>query len=275
MLVVLLSASLHAGWNALVRASSDKFVDTGLIVWGAGAWAACLLPFVPLPASGSWPFLAASVVIHVGYFTLVAFSYRGGDLSFVYPIMRGSAPAFSALAAVFVLSEHPSLGGWAGVLLISCGVVVLAGDAWRAGSFRPAAAMFALANAAVIVVYTLIDAQGVRLSGNAFSYTGWMFLLTAIVSLGLFLAVQGRRILLQVGTGWRKVAIGGAVSLASYCLALWAMTRAPVAAVAALRETSVVFAAIFAAFFLKETISRLRYASIFMVSAGAIAIKAF
>lgn len=275
LLVVLLSAALHAGWNALVRASSDKFVDTGLIVWGAGAWAACLLPFLPLPAFESWPYLAASVVIHVGYFTLVAFSYRGGDLSFVYPIMRGSAPAFSALAAVFVLNELPSPGGWAGVLLISSGVIVLAGDAWHKGLFRPASAMFALTNAGVIVIYTLIDAQGARLSGQAFSYTGWMFLLTAMLSFGVFFAVRGRQIILQIGSGWRKVVIGGACTLASYCLALWAMTQAPVAAVAALRETSVVFAAIFAAYFLKETISRLRYSSIVMVTAGAVAIKVF
>jgi len=275
LLVVLFAAVLHAGWNAMVRASSDKFVDTSLLVWGAGAWAACLLPFAPLPATESWPYLAASVLIHVAYFTLVAFSYRGGDLSFVYPIMRGTAPVFSAIAAVFVLNELPSPGGWAGILLISSGIILLAGDSWRAGSFRPASALFALANAAVIVLYTLVDAQGVRLSGHAFSYTGWMFLLTAALSSGVFLAVRGRRMLRQVHSGWRKGMLGGACTLASYCLALWAMTRAPVAAVAALRETSVVFAAIFAAFFLKETISRLRYLSIMIVSAGAIAIKVY
>lgn len=275
MLVVLLSALLHASWNALVRASADKFLDTGLIVWGAGLWAACMLPFLAAPAPASWPYLAASVAIHVGYFTLVAFSYRVGDLSFVYPIMRGSAPAFSALAAVFILGELPSPGGWLGVLLISSGVVMLAGDAWRAGSFRPAAALFAVANAGVIVVYTLIDAQGARLSGGAFSYTGWMFLLTALSSFGMFLAMRGRRTLGLFRTGWRTVALGGACTLASYCLALWAMTRAPVAAVAALRETSVVFAAIIAVVLLKESISRLRYSSIAMVTAGAIAIKVF
>jgi len=275
VLVVLFAAVLHAGWNALVRASSDKFIDTSLLVWGAGALAACLLPFVPLPANGSWPYLAASVVIHVAYFTLVALSYRGGDLSFVYPIMRGTAPVFSAVAAVFLLNELPSAGSWLGVLLISSGVILLAGDSWRAGSFRPSAAMFALANACVIVLYTLVDAQGVRLSGHAFSYTGWMFLLTAALSSGLFLAVRGRRVLRQIHSGWRKGLLGGACTLASYGLALWAMTQAPVAAVAALRETSVVFAAIFAAGFLKETISRLRYLSILIVSAGAIAIKVF
>ncbi|MFA6311899.1 MAG: EamA family transporter [Sterolibacterium sp.] len=275
MLVVLFAAVLHAGWNALVRASPDKFVDTGLLLWGAGMVTACLLPFVPLPAYASWSYLAASVLIHVVYFTLVAFSYRGGDLSFVYPLMRGSAPVFSAIAAIFLLHELPSPGSWAGVLLISCGVMVLAGDSWRSGSFRPASAMFALANAGVIVIYTLVDAQGARLSGDAFSYTGWMFLLTAALSSVVFLAVQGRRMFAHVRQGWRKGLLGGACTLASYGLALWAMTRAPVAAVAALRETSVVFAAIFAACFLKETLSRLRYTSIFMVGAGAVAIKVF
>lgn len=275
MLVVLFAAVLHAGWNALVRASPDKFVDTGLLLWGAGVLTACLLPFVPAPAHDSWPYLAASVLIHVAYFTLVAFSYRGGDLSFVYPLMRGSAPVFSAIAAIFLLHELPSPGSWAGVLLISAGVILLAGDSWRSGSFRPASAMFALANAGVIVVYTLVDAQGARLSGHAFSYTGWMFLLTAALSSGIFIAAQGRRMLRHVRFGWRRGLLGGACTLASYGLALWAMTRAPVAAVAALRETSVVFAAIFAACFLKETISRWRYTSIFLVSAGAVAIKVF
>lgn len=275
MLVVLFAAVLHAGWNALVRASPDKFVDTGLLLWGAGVLTACLLPFVPAPAPESWPYLAASVVIHVAYFTLVAFSYRGGDLSFVYPIMRGSAPVFSAIAAIFLLNELPSPGSWVGVLLISFGVILLAGDSWRTGSFRLASALFALANACVIVIYTLVDAQGARLSGHAFSYTGWMFLLTAALSSCIFLALQGRGMIAHIRAGWRKGLLGGACTLASYGLALWAMTRAPVAAVAALRETSVVFAAIFAACFLKETISRLRYSSIVIVGAGAVAIKIF
>ncbi len=135
--------------------------------------------------------------------------------------------------------------------------------------------MFALANAGVIVIYTVVDAQGARLSGHALSYTGWMFLLTAAFSLGVSLAVRGRTILRHFRSGWRRGLLGGACTLASYSLALWAMTRAPVAAVAALRETSVVFAALLAAGFLKETISRWRYSSIFMVSAGAIAIKVF
>lgn len=275
MAIVLFAAALHAGWNALVRASSQKFQNTVLIVLGAAVWTAFLLPLAPLPAVESRPYLAASVLIHVAYFSLVAFSYRGGELSFAYPLMRGSAPALSAVAAALLLNESPSPGGWAGVLLISCGVLALAGDSWRSGTFRVAPAMFALANACVIVVYTLVDGQGARLSGHAFSYTGWMFLLTALLLLAISALGHGREALQFIRWGWRRGLLGGACTLASYGLALWAMTHAPIALVAALRETSVVFAAIIAASFLKEPVTRLRYASIITVSAGAIAITVF
>lgn len=275
MAIVLFAAALHAGWNALVRSSSDKFQDTVLIVLGAAVWTALLLPLVPIPAVESWPYLVASVVIHVAYFSLVAFSYRGGELSFAYPLMRGSAPALSAVAVALLIGESPSLGGWAGVLLISCGVLVLASDSWHSGTFHSTSAMLALTNACVIVIYTLVDGQGARLSGHAFSYTGWMFLLTAPLLLIIATANQGREMVQRIRSGWRRGLIGGACTLASYGLALWAMTRAPIALVAALRETSVVFAAIIAAAVLKEPISRLRYASIFTVCAGAVAIKVF
>ncbi len=275
MAIMLFAAALHAGWNALVRASSQKFHDTVLIVLGAAVWTAFMLPTVPLPAVESRPYLAASVLIHVAYFTLVAFSYRSGELSFVYPLMRGSAPALSAVAAALLMNESPSPGGWAGVLLISCGILVLAGDSWHSGTFRAAPAMFALTNAGVIVAYTLVDGQGARLSGHAFSYTGWMFLLTAPLLLAVSAAGRGREVLQSIRRGWHRGLLGGACTLASYGLALWAMTRAPIALVAALRETSVVFAAIIAAAFLKEPITRFRYASIFIVCAGAVAIKVF
>lgn len=275
MAIILFAAALHAGWNALVHASSEKFQDTVLIVLGAGVWTAFLLPLVPVPAVESRPYLAASVLIHVAYFSLVALSYRSGELSFAYPVMRGSAPALAAVAGALLINESPSLGGWVGVLLISCGVLVLAGDSWRSGTFHIAPAMFALTNGGVIAVYTLVDGQGARLSKHAFSYTGWMFLLTAALLLAISAAGRPREALQRIRTGWRRGLLGGACTLASYGLALWAMTHAPIALVAALRETSVVFAAIIAASFLKEPITPLRYASIFTVSAGAIAIKLF
>lgn len=270
---VLLGALLHATWNALVHAASDKFFDTVLVVGGAGALTACWLPFAPAPAVESWPYLAASVLIHVGYFTFVAFCYRNAELSFAYPLMRGSAPALSAVAVALLLHESPSPGGWVGVLLVSCGVILLAGDASHSGSFRLAPTALALGNAGVIVMYTLVDGVGARLSGHAFSYTGWMFLLTAVPLLVALFARRGRSAAGRVRLNLARGLIGGACTLGSYGLALWAMTRAPIALVAALRETSVVFAMLIATGFLREQISGLRYLSVLVVSAGAIAIK--
>src|SRR5262245_43040565 len=108
MLAVLLGAVLHASWNAIVRAGRDRFLDAAMIVSGGIATAAIVLPFMDAPAHACWPYLAASVVIHVVYFSLVALAYRGGDMSLVYPLMRGSAPAITALVAVAVMHEAPA-----------------------------------------------------------------------------------------------------------------------------------------------------------------------
>lgn len=275
MIIVLFSAVLHASWNALIRASFNTFHDTVLIVAGAAVWTLFFLPIIPFPAVECWPYLAASVCIHVVYFTLVALSFRSGQLSLIYPLMRGVAPVLSMIAAAILIKEFPTLGGWVGVLLISCGILTLAGDSLRSGTFDVSSTIFALANAGVIVAYTIIDGQGVRLSGYALSYTGWMFLMTAIFLLAISFAVQRREMYKSLRTGWRIGLLGGGCSLAAYSLVLWAMTHAPIALVAALRETSVVFAAIIATVYLKEPVSRLRYASIFTVTLGAVAMKVF
>ena len=273
MAVVLLGAVLHATWNTLVRRAADKLLDTVLILGGAGMLAAVLLPALPLPAPESWPYLAASVLIHVVYFAVVALAYRGAELGFAYPVMRGTAPVLSAIAVALLLNETPTPGGWLGILLVSGGVLLLATDAWRSGKLRKGPTLLALANAGVIAVYTLVDGQGARLSGHAFSYTGWMFLLTAVLLLGLALALKGRRMIDHARQGWRRGLLGGACTLASYGLVLWAMTQAPIALVAALRETSVVFAVLMAAVFLAEPVTRLRAVSIITVVAGAMALK--
>jgi drug/metabolite transporter (DMT)-like permease len=275
MLAVLLGAALHASWNALVKSGSDPFLDTVLVATGAMAVAAMVLLFMPLPDPGSWPCLVASTLINVGYYALLVFAYRSGDLSLVYPIMRGSAPALTTLAAAGLLNEWPSWGGWAGVLLVSGGVLLLAADAPRSKEFRFAPVGFALLNAGVIVGYTLVDGVGARLSGHAFSYTGWLLVLTG----GLFflgsIGVGRGRVIRHIRHHWKKGMTGGACTLASYSLALWAMTHAPIALVAALRETSIVFSAILAVIFLKESIGPLRYAAIIMVALGAVSIKVF
>lgn len=273
MLLVLLGALLHASWNAMVRSSQDKLLDTVLIVTGAGIVALAGLPFMAMPAPASWPYLAASVLVHVGYFALVAMAYHDGELSFAYPLMRGTAPMFSAIAAALLLDESPSLNGWLGILFICGGVLLLAFDALRTGTFSGKAASYAFGNAAVIVIYTLIDGMGARLSGAAFSYTAWMLMLTAIPMLAACRMKLRPEVFGYLSANWRKALLGGALSLGAYGLALWAMTRAPIALVAALRETSVVFALLIAALFMRERITRLRYGAVAVVLAGVVAMR--
>jgi drug/metabolite transporter (DMT)-like permease len=275
MLAVLIGAALHASWNALVKSGADPFLDTVLVTTCLAAVMAIGLVFLPLPLESSWLCLIASVLIHVAYFGLLVLAYQEGDLSRVYPIMRGTAPAFTALVATALLGERLSWGGWTGVLLVSSGVLLLSVDSVRPGGIRLSPVFFALLNAVVIVGYTLVDGVGARLSGNAFSYTGWMLLLTGILFFFISLVLRGRDVPQHVLAQWKKGTLGGACTFASYSLALWAMTKAPIAPVAALRETSIIFSTILAICVLKERVTPLRVVSILVVTAGAIAIKAF
>ncbi|MBX3666675.1 MAG: EamA family transporter [Burkholderiales bacterium] len=273
LLAVLLGALLHAAWNTMIRGAENRTLDTVLVATGAGAIMLVLLPFAPLPAAASWPYIVASGAIHVAYFLLVAGAYRHGELSFVYPLMRGTAPALSAIAAALLLAEIPAPAGWAGIALICGGVLLLAGDAWRKASFHGHAALFAFGTAGIVAIYTLVDGVGVRLSGNAAVYTGWVCLLTAPPLLAIFLARDRAAALAYAQRHWRRGLFGGACTLASYSLALWAMTQAPIALVAALRETSVVFGTLLAATLLRERVAALRYVAVLVVVAGAVAIK--
>ena len=272
-IAVLLGALLHAFWNLFIRATADTKLNTTLVAGGGGLLSAFWLPFAPLPASASWPYLAASVLIHLAYFSLVAYLYGNLELSFAYPLMRGSAPALSAVAAAVLLHESPSRFGWLGILLISLGILTLAGDSWRSGLLRSSPTVLALANAAVIVVYTLVDGVGARLSNHPGSYTGWLFFLTAIPLLARYSAKKGKNGVKEFCGNWRKTVLGGACTVASYGLALWAMTQAPIALVAAFRESSVLFGTLLAAAFLGERVTPLRYLSVLVVCSGAVAIK--
>ncbi|MEK9951236.1 MAG: EamA family transporter [Curvibacter sp.] len=271
--VVLFSALLHAGWNAAVRASADKLAASWQVVCGAALCALPLLFILPLPAPASWPFLFASGLIHVLYFALVARAYQGTGLGLAYPLMRGSAPVLTAAAAALWLHELPAPLGWLGIALICTGVLALAGGAWRQGLQHPGALLAALANAAVIALYTLADGQGVRLAGHALAYTTWLFALTALFMLPVLLAARGRTVLRAASYSARVLLLGGAGTLGAYSLVLWAMVQAPIASVAALRETSIVFAALIAALVLREGLGRLQLGCAALVCAGAVLIR--
>ncbi len=271
--VVLGSALFHAVWNAIIKGGSDKLFETVMKTSGGAVVVIFILPFLPTPHPASWPHLAGTVSIHIFYYLFIAYAYRGADLSYAYTIMRGSAPLFTALTAVFILHDSLSRAGWLGVLLLSCGVLALALDAVRRGGFSMRSTVVALANAFVIMAYTVVDGSGVRLSGNAASYTCWVFFLNAFPILIFAVATRGLDYFRYVKTRWPYGLFGGTCSLIAYGLSLWGMTRAPISQVAALRETSVVFGALLAVIFLKEKMTPARLFAVVMVLAGAAAMK--
>ncbi len=270
--VVLVAALLHAGWNAIVKAGKDALLSTVLVTAGSAVIAALALLFVAAPAPASWPYLAASTLAQLAYYALLAAAYRNADMSHAYPLMRGCAPLLVALASGPLLGERLSAQQALAVACICAGILglYLAGAARQLPSRGSA---FALLNAGVIAGYTLIDGVGVRKSGAPAAYTMWIFLLTGAALLAWTLATR-RAALLDYARGeWRRGAIGGFATLASYGLALWAMTQAPVASVAALRETSILFAVAIAALVLREHIGLRRYLAIGMVACGAVLMR--
>jgi drug/metabolite transporter (DMT)-like permease len=278
---VLGAALLHASWNAIIKAGRDPLLDTALVALAGTVVALPLTLFVEAPAPASWPYIFATVVVHIGYYVALAAAYRLGDLSHAYPIMRGVAPLLVALASGFWFGEHLSGGTWAGVLLICGGVLSLAFVARSkasaagksAGRNSSATTLWALASAAIIAVYTLIDAAGVRVSGGTERYVVWLFVFLGLPFGLAVLAMKRGAFLRHAAQHWWRGVAGCIMSGLSYGIALWAMTRAPVAVVAALRETSVIFAALIGAWLLKEGHLRERIWGAAAVLAGLIALK--
>lgn len=272
-LLVLLAALMHASWNAIAKSSTSKLLDITTMALAGGAICALALPFVPLPEPDVWPWLAASLLLHFLYFMALVGAYRWGDLSHAYPLMRGVAPLLVALLGVFLLDDRLTVSMWAGVLLISGGILV---PFW----LRPAGegahwkgTLFALANTVIIATYTLVDGFGTRLSSNPLSYCLWLFLLDPLPILALALARHRGGVWTYMQRRWLPCAIGGALTIAAYGIVLWAMTRAPIAAVAALRETSVIFAALIGSVLLREGFGALRIGGAVLVACGIAALR--
>lgn len=262
---VLGAALLHAAWNAAIKSEPDKLLASCAVTVGAALLGAAALLFLPAPQAASWPWIAASSVLQVVYYLLLAATYRDADISHAYPLMRGTAPVLVALANSGNEALPP--GQLAAVALVCAGAaVVCLGGGWR--SSRRTLGL-ALLTALAIAAYTLIDGLGVRRSGSPAAYTAWLFVLTGV---GVALACRNRlrgalvpylraRPLLALG--------GGAATAGSYGIALWAMTLAPIAVVAALRETSIVFAAAIAAWVLRERVGPARIAGAALIAGGA------
>ncbi len=272
MLLVLVAAFLHASWNAVVKSSPDKFLDIVLVTCGAAVLCAITLPFIRFPDPRSWPYIAASTVIHVAYFVLIGAAYRSGDMGHAYPLMRGTPPLVIAVASGPIIGERLSAGEWGGILLICAGVfgLLLVNPP---GGNTVQTTRLALVNALVIAAYSLVDGTGARLSGHPASYTMYMFLFTGPTLLAWTIARRKADMRAYIGARWRIALAGGACTLGAYVLVLWAMTRAPIAMVAALRETAILFGTAISAFVLKERPGYGRPIASVVILLGVIALK--
>jgi len=281
VLAVLCGALLHASWNALIKSGNDKALDTALVTFLGALVALPFMLWLGLPPRDAWPFIAASLLIHIGYYIALVGAYQHGELGLTYPIMRGFAPMLVALASGFFLAEAPSAVAWLGIAGITLGVALVGlahpGDALH----HRKALMFALANAAIIALYTVVDGRGVRASvvddHGALRYVMTLFVLDGIAYPSLVWlrrSAEGRREIVRYARQrWPVAALGGSASIGSYAIALWAMTRAPVASVAALRETSVLFAAVLGTVLLKERFGLQRAVGTGVIVGGVMALR--
>jgi len=272
--VVLLAAAFHASWNALIKFRLDPFLAIVLIAAGAGVVSLPALAFVPVPPLAAWPWLIMSVITHCGYYLGLSAAYRSGDMGQVYPIARGTAPLMTAIGGALLVGENFSPTGWAGILALVSGVFLLSmrGGGELAHLNRRAVA-FALMTAVTICCYSLVDGIGARTAGNAHSYALWLFVIDGAFITVVALVKHGTGVVPGVMRHWRSGLIGGVLSLAAYWIVIWAMTVQPIAIVAALRETSVLFATLIPVAILKEPLRASRVAAAVLIVIGLAAIR--
>lgn len=271
---VLFAAMCHAGWNALIKVGLDPLSTTTLISIGAALVALPFIPVFGVPAAAAWPWLIASVVIHLFYFASLIESYRTGDLGQVYPIARGSAPLMTAAVTTAYIGEHLNPLGWSGIVVLVAGVFLLSLRGGREFSRIDRRAIgFALFTALTICAYSVVDGVGGRLAGNPHSYSLHLFVGMAGVIVPYALWRNGRDVVPAMTRYWTRGLAGGAMQLLSYGIAIWAMSVAPIAIVAALRETSVLFGAVIAVVILKEPLRAVRAAAAAMIVLGLMLIR--
>lgn len=274
VLIVLLGALLHASWNAVVKSAGDKFLNAVVVMTCSMVMAMAVLPFMGQPLAASWPYLATSAALQAIYVWLIAKAYDGGDMSVAYPLMRGTAPLLVALVSLPLIGEALPPLRWLGVLAVSLGVLVMAFDSLRVAKSGGSTMAAALINACFIAAYTVTDGIGVRKSGAPIAYTLWIFVLHALPLLLWAMFTAREKLIEQFKSRWKAGIFGGVATVGSYGSALWAMSQnVPVAAVAALRETSILFAAALAVIVFKEAIGIWRMAGIVVILAGVALIR--
>jgi len=261
---------MHAGWNLFLKKSPDRLVTMATLHLVSGVIGIAAVPFLPTPYPESWPYIFASVVLHLGYQLFLVKAYIYGDLGQVYPIARGLSPLLLVFVSVFWIGEELSTKMMIAIGLITMGIfsLMFRGKIFFDHSFRPV--FYALLTGSFIAAYTLADGLGVRFSGNSVSYVLWLMALECWPLLAITLYLRKRTVLSSLSQNWKFAVPGGILSVSAYGIVLWAMQHSPIALVSALRESSVVIAALLSIWVLKEKTTAKHLVSVTMVAAGVI-----
>ncbi len=271
-LLVAGAALAHACWNALVKVGGDPWVRLALVNAVCGLCAAALLPFVDPPEPASWPYLIGSVVVHHAYCVFLVLGYRVGDLSQIYPIARGVAPLLVAVGAFAFAGERLTTAGGLAVATISAGILSLAFTGRRRADGGKAIA-FALATGVSIAGYTIFDGLGGRAAGDVFGYILYLFVIDAVPFGILVVALRRRALWAALRTEWKAGTVAGGLSFAAYAVVIWAMSLAPMTHVSALRETSVILAALIGSRLLREPFGGRRLFAAGLVASGVVLLQ--
>ena len=268
-LAVLGAALLHATWNALIKVGASKM--TGMVIMTAVQGTAGLLIALgrPLPEGTVWLWLLGSGVLHAAYKLFLAYAYEHGDLSRVYPIARGVAPLIVLALGAILLADDISMPAYAGIVVLGLGILMIANGVFASGENRRLLP-FALCSAMATAGYSLVDGMGARAAGDAATFVAWLFAFDAALMLPVAAALRGPAIFRAPPRSWGLGAIAAAGSYGAYAIAVWAMTEAPIALVAALRETSILFAVAMGAFFFGERLDKAKIAAAALIVAGMV-----
>ncbi|MBJ7371405.1 MAG: EamA family transporter [Pseudomonas sp.] len=269
VLLVLFAALLHASWNALLRGGADRLWSMTIMCVAIAIVCAIATFFMAAPAPESWGYALLSALLHVGYNLFLVRSYRVGDLGQIYPISRGSSPALITLGAALFAGETITPAELLGIGLVSGGIISLA---FRGRSLSVPSLPYALGTGCFIAAYSVVDGIGARLSGAPLAYTVWMSALWGVLMPLVYIGLRDARSLFSARPGMLAAVVGGLVSLLAYAIVIYAMNEAPLGAVSALRETSVLFAALLGYLFLGEKLTVRRMLACVVIASGAIII---
>ncbi|ATA24557.1 multidrug DMT transporter permease [Brenneria goodwinii] len=269
ILLTLLAALLHASWNALLRGGSDRLWSMTIMCIAIAIASAISAVFLPAPAPASWFYALISALLHVGYNLCLVRSYRVGDLGQTYPVARGSSPLLVTLGAAVFAGEKVALSTLLGVFLVSGGIIFLA---FRGRKPAIPSLPYSLATGCFIAAYSVVDGMGVRQSGAPLSYTVWMCALWGVLMPALYIIVRDAKSLFRWQPGFMTASAGGLISLLAYGIIIYAMSNAPMGAVSALRETSVLFAAVIGYLFLGESLSVKKMLACTLIAIGTVLI---